>query len=179
MDVFELRERVISDYRDFVTSFMSIKDPRVDEEVQRELADGLLWPEPRIALNPAYADGGWVDDLVAQKTLDERCSEVFRLAKDQPGQPSKALRLRRHQVEAIQVARRREPYVLTTGTGSGKSLAYIIPIVDAVLRAGPKPGIKAICVYPMNALANSQYGELEKFLCAGFPDGKGPVSFRR
>ena len=98
MDVFELRERVISDYRDFVTSFMSIKDPRVDEEVQRELADGLLWPEPRIALNPAYADGGWVDDLVAQKTLEERCSEVFRLAKDQPGQPSKALRLRRHQV---------------------------------------------------------------------------------
>lgn len=82
-------------------------------------------------------------------------------------------------MEAIEVARRREPYVLTTGTGSGKSLGYIIPIVDAVLRADPRPGIKAICVYPMNTLANSQCGELEKFLCAGFPNGKGPVSFRR
>jgi ATP-dependent helicase YprA (DUF1998 family) len=158
---------------------MSIKDPRVQEVVDKELADGLLWPEPRIALNPAYADGGWVDELVARGTLDGRCSEIFRLGKDQAGRPSRALRLRRHQVEAIEVARRREPYVLTTGTGSGKSLAYIIPIVDAVLRAGSKPGIKAICVYPMNALANSQCGELEKFLCAGFPDKKGPVTFKR
>ena len=50
-------------------------------------------------------------------------------------------------------------YVLTTGTGSGKSLAYIVPIVDAVLRetrrdGGRRPGVKAIVVYPMNALAN-------------------------
>jgi hypothetical protein len=179
MDVFELRDRVIDDYKAFVTSFMSIKDPRVEEVVERELADGLLWPEPRIALNPAYAQGAWVDDLVARGTLHPICSEVFRLGKDQPGRASRGLRLYRHQVEAIESARRREPYVLTTGTGSGKSLAYIVPIVDAVLRAGPSPGIKAICVYPMNALANSQYGELEKFLCAGFPDGKGPVSFKR
>ena len=55
-------------------------------------------------------------------------------------------------------------YVLTTGTGSGKSLAYIVPIVDHVLRARPGKGIQAIVVYPMNALANSQAGELEKFL---------------
>ncbi len=57
-------------------------------------------------------------------------------------------------------------YVLTTGTGSGKSLAYIIPIVDRVLAAKAtgtyRPGIKAIVVYPMNALANSQLGELRE-----------------
>ena len=65
-------------------------------------------------------------------------------------------------------------YVLTTGTGSGKSLAYIIPIVDQVLAAKAngtyQPGIKAIIVYPMNALANSQLGELEKFL--GIPENQ-------
>jgi ATP-dependent helicase YprA (DUF1998 family) len=72
--------------------------------------------------------------------------------------------------------------VLTTGTGSGKSLAYIIPIVDRVLaakRAGSyRPGIKAIVVYPMNALANSQLRELEKFLKTGYPEGP-PVTFER
>src|ERR1035441_5939317 len=31
----------------------------------------------------------------------------------------------------------------------------------------------------MNALANSQFGELEKFLQLGYPDGKGPVTFAR
>jgi ATP-dependent helicase YprA (DUF1998 family) len=54
--------------------------------------------------------------------------------------------------------------VLTTGTGSGKSLAYIIPVVNHILQHGGGRGIQAIFVYPMNALANSQLGELEKFL---------------
>jgi len=72
-------------------------------------------------------------------------------------------------------------YVLTSGTGSGKSLAYVIPIVDHVIRtkAAPtgRPGIKAIIVYPMNALANSQLGELQKFLRP--PGDSHPVTFQR
>lgn len=77
------------------------------------------------------------------------------------------------------VAQSSKNYVLTTGTGSGKSLSYIIPIVDFVLKNGSGKGIQAIIVYPMNALANSQQGELEKFINLGFPDNKGPVTFAR
>jgi ATP-dependent helicase YprA (DUF1998 family) len=54
--------------------------------------------------------------------------------------------------------------VLTTGTSSGKSVSYIVPTVDPVLRAGSGKGVRAIVVYPMDALANSQRNELEKFL---------------
>ena len=43
------------------------------------------------------------------------------------------LRLHQHQKEAIEAARTGKSYVLTTGTGSGKSLAYIIPIVNIVI----------------------------------------------
>ena len=60
--------------------------------------------------------------------------------------------------------------------GSGKSLPYIIPIVDHVLRGDRR---KAIIVYPMNALANSQEQEPRKFLMHGYPDGRGPVTFRK
>jgi ATP-dependent helicase YprA (DUF1998 family) len=60
-----------------------------------------------------------------------------------------------------------------------KSLAYIVPIVDAVLRGPRRRGIRAIVVYPMNALANSQEQELNKFLTFGYSDGRGPVTFRR
>ena len=102
-----------------------------------------------------------------------RLRDIFRLENGQE------LRLHRHQKEAIEAARTGKSYVLTTGTGSGKSLAYIIPIVDKVLKAKAEgtyqPGIKAIVVYPMNALANSQLGELEKFL--GASDQQ--VSFER
>src|SRR5262249_47873419 len=86
--------------------------------------------------------------------------------------------LHRHQAEAVEVAATRASYVLTTGTGSGKSLSYIVPIVDRVLREGTGSGIKAIVVYPMNALANSQLEELRKFLSFGYPGGP-PVTFER
>ena len=75
--------------------------------------------------------------------------------------------------------------MLTTGTGSGKSLAYIVPIVDHVLqerrREGPSAAkrVQAIVVYPMNALANSQLEELEKFLRDGYGEGREPVTFAR
>ncbi|MCR6704702.1 MAG: hypothetical protein NVV66_08390 [Cellulomonas sp.] len=52
-----------------------------------------------------------------------------------------------------------------------------MPIVDRVLRQGSGKGVKAIVVYPMNALANSQRGELRKFLHEGFGDGNEPVTF--
>ena len=63
-------------------------------------------------------------------------------------------------------------------TGSGKSLAYIIPVVDHVLRSGSGRGTQAIIIYPMNALANSQEKELEKFLQHGVPAGPPPVGER-
>ncbi len=177
MNVFDLRNRLVDDYADYTRSFLQVKDPRIDEHVREELDAGLLWPEPLIQLNPSYEPGGFVDELVASGLLHPGCSVVFRRDKDESG-GGQGLRLHRHQVDAIEAARRGENYVLTTGTGSGKSLAYMIPIVDSVLRE-PGEGIKAIVVYPMNALANSQENELKKFLHFGYPNGKGPVTFRR
>ena len=114
---------------------------------------------------------------MAEGVLHEEARRVFKLGKAEGAETP--LRLHRHQADAVKTARTGASYVLTTGTGSGKSLAYIVPIVDHVLRRGSGKGIQAIVVYPMNALANSQAGELEKFLRAGYPDGKGPVTFRR
>jgi ATP-dependent helicase YprA (DUF1998 family) len=85
---------------------------------------------------------------------------------------SKPLRLHAHQTDAIKVAQAGHNYVLTTGTGSGKSLAYIIPIVDHVLRRGSGRGMQAIVVYPMNALANSQEGELKNSCVMATQTGK-------
>jgi ATP-dependent helicase YprA (DUF1998 family) len=132
-----------------------------------------------IQLTPTFEPGEWIETLVMQGVLHAECARIFRKDKgtDANGGDGKPLRLHRHQVEAIRAALTGEHYVLTTGTGSGKSLAYIVPIVNHVLRRGSGQGIQAIVVYPMNALANSQCGELEKFLCRGYADGKSPVTF--
>jgi ATP-dependent helicase YprA (DUF1998 family)/very-short-patch-repair endonuclease len=156
-----------------------IRDQPIADRVDRELEDGLLWPDPIVQLNPAFEPGGTVDELVAQGLLHERCAQIFRRDKSAADTTGAALLLHRHQREAIEAARTGSNYVLTTGTGSGKSLAYLVPIVDHVLRNGSGKGIQAIVVYPMNALANSQAGELEKFLSFGPWTGANPVSFRR
>ena len=179
MDVFELRERLIEDYGSYVRSFIRVRDPEIRRRVDEELNGGLLWPEPLIQLNPAFEPGEYIDDLVKQGLLHEACEAIFRAGKSEKDPRGKRLRLHKHQAEAVRRARTGESYVLTTGTGSGKSLAYIVPIVDHVLRRGSGKGIQAIVVYPMNALANSQTKELEKFLHAGFPAGSPPVTFAR
>lgn len=178
MDVFRIRDRVIQDYADYVRSFVQIREPRLREFVDQSLRDEALWPQPLIQMNPSFEAGGWVEDLVGERLLHDECKRVFRIKSesDPHGHP---MRLHRHQVDAIRAARRGDNYVLTTGTGSGKSLSYIIPIVDHVLRKGRGRGIQAIVVYPMNALCNSQYGELEKFLRVGYGTGKEPVRFDR
>ncbi len=178
MNVFALRQRLVDDYQAFITSFLTIADLRIRAHVDEALAAGLLWPDPLVQLNPAFEPGEWIDELVGAGVLHPECGRVFRIKPDLHGQ-GRSLRLHRHQADAVRVAATGRPYVLTTGTGSGKSLAYLVPIVDFILRHGAGRGIRAIVVYPMNALANSQHGELTKFLGHGYPDGRGPVRFAR
>ena len=181
MSVFELRDKVIGDYRSYVTSFMKIRDPRIREFVDEELASGALWPDPLIQLNPSYDSGGTIDELVSSGQLHPECARIFRRGKTNSSQGD-IIRLHEHQRRAIEVASGGNSYVLTTGTGSGKSLAYFVPIVDHVLRKreqGGKRKISAIVVYPMNALCNSQELELEKFLRVDYGAGNEPVSFAR
>lgn len=179
MNIFEFRDQLVSDYASYIKSFIQIRDPKINDFVQQKLQEGVLWPEPLIQLNPLFARGASIDELVAQGVLDRECARIFRKDKSEHDGRGRPLRLHKHQSDAIHVARSGASYILTTGTGSGKSLAYIIPIVDYVLRNGTGRGIQAIVVYPMNALANSQMKELEKFLRVGYPNNRGPVTFDR
>jgi ATP-dependent helicase YprA (DUF1998 family) len=179
MDVFDLRNRLVGDYASYTRSFIKIADARVSAKVESELNAGAFWPEPLLQLNPTFLPGGTIDDLVTDRTLDRECAKIFRIDKSDSDPTGKQLFLHAHQREAILKAKEGKSYMLTSGTGSGKSLTYIVPIVDHVLRTGSGRGIKAIVVYPMNALANSQEEELKKFLEKGYPAGKSPVRFKR
>jgi hypothetical protein len=177
MDVFDLRARLVADYESYTRSFIKIRDPHINEFVDDQLGMGTFWPEPLLQLNPTFLAGGTVDDLVGNGVLHPECARIFRIDKSDSDYSGKQLLLHEHQREAIIKAKAGKSYVLTSGTGSGKSLTYIVPIVDHVLRNGSGRGIQAIVVYPMNALANSQDEELKKFLEKGYPEGQSPVRF--
>lgn len=178
MNVFELREKLIADYCSYVKGFITIKDESIKEMVDTELNEGLLWPDPLIQLSPFFETGDSIDDLIGSGILHPLCQKIFRIKKDETDF-GKQMQLYRHQTEGILRAAKGLNYILTTGTGSGKSLAYIIPIVNHILQSGSGKGIKAIIVYPMNALANSQEKELSKFINWGFSPDTKLVTFKR
>ncbi len=185
MDVFGLHRQLIKDYREFTEGGTIIRDDRIAAYVESTLDDKSQWPDPWVSLNPFFASGGTVSELSGSgRLLHEECARIFQAGKTRKGTKinGRPLTLHRHQLEAIEAARREQSYVLTTGTGSGKSLSYIVPIVDRVLRereTTSQKRVRAIIVYPMNALVNSQVNELKKYLRDGYGKGNEPVTFAR
>src|SRR5277367_634380 len=164
MDVFALDDHLLAQYTGFARSFTRIRSAELQGEVNRLYAGRRFWPEPLLQLNPHYEGGGSIQSLVGANGLVEDCARIFLDRRAAPDAADKSLKLHRHQAQALGLALDGKSFVVTTGTGSGKSLCFFIPIIDAVIRAraaGHSPRTRAIIVYPMNALANSQFQELQ------------------
>ncbi len=151
MNVFDLDRALVGDYERFARSFTQIRAADIRAQVDAIYASRRFWPEPLITINPHFERGASIEALVADGTLRPETASVFRVG----GRP---ITLYRHQAQAVAKATARQSFVVTTGTGSGKSLCFFVPIVDAAIRArvaGEAPRTRAIVIYPMNALANS------------------------
>lgn len=171
IDVFRVHDRIMDDYKSFIESFLNIRDERIRWTVEAEIAGGRFWPDPLIQFNPGYASGGTAEEACDSGLLHPEMRRIFE-----------GYRLYRHQREAIELACGGKSFVVTSGTGSGKSLTYIAAIYDHLLRHREESrGLTALIVYPMNALINSQYEEFGKYRKAYF-DRTGrelPISCRR
>ncbi len=153
-DIFDLHGGIVRDYRAYIESFVTITDEAIRKVVQTSFERGDLWPEPLLQLNPAFEEAGDLRDLIHPDLLHPDCEAIFT-----------GYRLYRHQREAIQLGLAGKDFVVTSGTGSGKSLTYIGTIFNHLLRAGKPvpPGVTAVVVYPLNALVNSQEEELRRY----------------
>jgi len=172
MKAFEFDQQLIAAYEQFSRSFSTIRAPDLKSEIDAQYDAGKFWPDALLSLNPRFMAGPTVDELVATGDLDDGTGKVFRFG-------TMPLRFHRHQAEAIAKAKQGKSYVVTTGTGSGKSLCFFVPVVDSIIRArraGKPRRTTAIIVYPMNALENSQMKEIDKFIASsGLPDELKPV----
>jgi ATP-dependent helicase YprA (DUF1998 family) len=128
VNVFELDRTLVSDYERFARSFTKIRAPDIRQQVQDIYASDRFWPEPLVSINPRFEPGASIDQLVRAGTLREETARVFSI-------DGKALSLYRHQAQAVAKAATGQSFVVTTGTGSGKSLCFFIPIIDTAIRA--------------------------------------------
>ena len=78
-------------------------------------------------------------------------------------------KLHKHQDEALNLACKGKNIIVATGTGSGKTEAFLYPIIDKLLKEESNlynPGVRVIIIYPLNALANDQlYFRIAPLIC--------------
>jgi hypothetical protein len=152
MNVFEVHRKIIADYEKYIRSFITISDSEIEKEVDHELKRGKLWPEPLLQFNPAFSLAGKVADLARDKLVHKDVADIF-----------KGYSLYHHQLEALKLGVNGKDFIVTSGTGSGKSLTYIGTVFSHLLNNPASKGVVAIVVYPLNALINSQTGEFNKY----------------
>ena len=123
MDAFQTRENVVLNYREYLSSFLSIADERIKKEVANSFEGNGFIPEPLIQFNPSFQKGESLEDL-------ERAGEIHPNVKTAFGKYN----LYKHQIEALRIGMSGKGFVVTSGTGSGKSLTYLATIFNNIFQ---------------------------------------------
>lgn len=152
MNILNVHSKIIDDYATYTQSFIDIADDAIRTAVHDELAGKRFWPDPLLQFNPAYQKAGRIDALAAQGFLHPQMGAIFS-----------KYELYKHQLDAITLGLANTDFIVTSGTGSGKSLTYMATIFNHILSQPKQQGVVAVIVYPMNALINSQTQELNRY----------------
>jgi hypothetical protein len=157
-----------STYRRYLQSLLAVRDPKIDAALHHAIdTTPILDKGPLLEANPPYAPGKSINDLMADGVISPGFAALdsAALPLDRP--------LYVHQEQAIRKARAGRNILVATGTGSGKTESFLLPILDSLVREKERgdlgPGVRALLLYPMNALANDQMKRLRQLL-AGYPE---------
>jgi len=133
---------------------VSLKYPRLREQITAALREkDRLVKGPFVEALTDFVKASSLKDLAASNSplLHE---DFSRLPADEFERP-----LHQHQSQALRaVIGEQQNVIMATGTGSGKTECFLYPILDSLLKEPDmtQPGVRALLIYPLNALANDQ-----------------------
>lgn len=162
-------ERVVDDFLHYQLTTYPLADPDLYAQLRAllELEETRKTPlrqGPFVSLSRPFKHGASVAELMADGVFHPQMQAVVPYPE-----------LRAHQEEAIRAVHAGRTTLVSTGTGSGKTEAFLYPIISRCLElqdAGAPPGVVAVIVYPMNALAEDQLERLRGLLAGrGIPFG--------
>ncbi|HCU96690.1 MAG TPA: DEAD/DEAH box helicase [Actinobacteria bacterium] len=163
MDAIATSALLSSTYRRYLRSLLPVRDPALAAALADCIAASpLLTKGPLLEATPPYQTGATLRDLIGEGVLDPAFARLAgpALPLDRP--------LYRHQEQALRKAAAGRNLVVATGTGSGKTESFLLPVLSALTAehaAGTLgPGVRALLLYPMNALANDQLRRLRRLL---------------
>jgi ATP-dependent helicase YprA (DUF1998 family) len=133
----------------------AVRAPRLADRYRTALAEADLVKGPYLEALPDYEKGASIRDLVREGVF---CEDWTRLERSDLGRKLFERRLHLHQDRAVRAAASGQNYLVATGTGSGKTETFLYPLIDRLLRERNRsvPGVRAILIYPLNALATDQ-----------------------
>jgi ATP-dependent helicase YprA (DUF1998 family) len=170
MNPVTLSRRVEERYRRYLQTTFYFKDPVLRHSFEAALNTGHLTKGPYLEATPAFKTGLTTAALVTELLGDD--VDRGTLAALQGKRP-----LYRHQELAIRSGFGGRNVVVATGTGSGKTEAFLYPVLLHLYeqyRAGTLgAGVRALILYPMNALANDQRERLAT-ICTRLKDANSP-----
>ena len=159
MNILDMLREVESRYNNYLSSTFYIRNQALRESFAEALAEEKLARGPYLESTPQFSKGASLRTLLAELYPHESWDDQFlkALRGDQP--------LYSHQEHAIRSTARGDGVVVATGTGSGKTEAFVLPILIHLYRqwkqsARHQPGIRALLLYPMNALVADQRDRL-------------------
>ena len=170
LNALKASERIEEEYRRYLTSTFPLRRPDLRREFDAQLASAFpLSKGPFLEASPPYEPGKPLQELIEEGLLH---SSLARL-------PAEALPPKRdlylHQEQAVRKAvGDRRNLLIATGTGSGKTECFLLPILHRLFEERDEgtlddPGVRALLLYPMNALANDQLLRLRSLLSV-FPE---------
>src|SRR6266704_2116324 len=154
MQPLALAQDICADYRRYIETTFPILDDSLRRQIDKKItSEYLLWKGPYISLSRPFTRSASVTDLAREGILLPTTASIF------PGWT-----LYDHQERGIRRLVSSQQTIVASSTGSGKTEAFLIPIIDYCLRHKATPGVKAVLMYPMNALANDQLKRLRRLL---------------
>lgn len=151
---------VIDQFGRYLRNSFPIADENIAAQFNEKLrysSDSLIAKGPYIYLNKPFIEGKSLSDLINEIGLHRNIKDIFKF-------PS----MHSHQEKAARlVIKDKKNIIISTGTGSGKTESFLLPVVDYCLKAidnNENKGLMAVIVYPMNALVNDQLERLRPLL---------------
>ena len=167
LDPIQEAEFIEKEFREYLKDTFSFSDKEYQEQFVKELDAQSLYKGPYLNVSLPFVTTKSINELIDEGKISPLFKELNRIDFDQ--------KLWKHQEESLDKISNGENVVITTGTGSGKTESFLYPVLNEILRDIEKgnngPGIRAIFLYPMNALVNDQMDRLRKIL-TGFSDIK-------
>lgn len=163
-------KEIQENYVDFYKANFALGNKKLAENLEKIKENNRLWKSPFISITQNYLHGQKDYELMADTGIDKDVLDAVGVKN-----------FFKHQERAIKnIVTNGKNSIISSGTGSGKTESFLIPVLDTCTKTDVE-GIKAIIVYPMNALAGDQVTRLRNYLFELNKKrkllGKNPITF--